>query len=73
MKPLLCHLGLHDDMGHYAPGHVAIRCLRCGRITPGLRGPVVPAQPPVVKVRKLRPPRPAALRVVKPRGVRRMA
>jgi hypothetical protein len=62
MKPLLCHLGLHDDMGH-----VAIRCLRCGRITPGLRGPVVPEVKPVVKVRKRRVPKPVPLRVVKAR------
>ena len=73
MKPLACYLGQHDDLPVYKPGHLYMRCQRCGRETPGLRGPISPVQPAVVKVRKLRPPRPAALRVVKPRGVRRMA
>jgi len=66
-------LGQHDFMRAYSPGHFRLRCQVCGAETPGIRGPISPAQPPVVKVRKLRPPRPAALRVVKPRGVRRMA
>jgi len=73
MRTLFCALGWHQWIRHYTPGHLRLVCTSCLTETPGLRGPIVPAQPPVVKVRKLRPPRPAALRVVKPRGVRRMA
>jgi len=73
MRPLACLLGQHDDMRVYQPGHLFLRCQSCGRETPGLRGPIAPAQPPVVRTRKLRTPKPApALRVVKTR-IRRTA
>jgi hypothetical protein len=65
---LSCLLGQHDDLRAYSPGWVRLVCQNCGRETPGLRGPVAPAQPAVVRVRKLRLPKPAAaLRVVKGR------
>ena len=68
MRPLTCLLGQHDDLRHYTPGWLRLRCQACGRETPGLRGPISPVQPAVVKVRKLRPAKPAAaLRVVKAR------
>jgi hypothetical protein len=55
------------DLRAYSPGWVRLRCQNCGRETPGLRGPVSPVVKPVVKARKLRPPKVAALRVVKAR------
>lgn len=64
MRPLSCLLGHHDDLRVYQPGHLYLRCQACGRTTPGLRGPISPAVAPVVRVRKLRQPKPAALRVV---------
>ena len=67
MKSLACILGRHDDLRVYSPGWLRLKCQSCGRETPGLRGPISPAQPPVVKVRKLRAKKPAKLRVVKQR------
>lgn len=65
MRPLSCLLGQHDDIRDYSPGHLRLRCLRCGRLTDGLRGPVSPEQRPVVTVRKLRKPRQPRLRVLR--------
>jgi hypothetical protein len=67
MKSLACLLGQHDFLRVYSPGWLRLKCQSCGRETSGLRGPVSPAQPPVVKVRKLRPPKVVTLRVVKAR------
>ena len=67
MKSLACLLGQHDFLRVYSPGWLRLKCQSCGRETSGLRGPVSPAQPAVVKVRKRRPAKVVALRVVKAR------
>ena len=67
MKSLACLLGQHDFLRVYSPGWLRLKCQSCGRETSGLRGPVSPVQPAVVKVRKRRPPKVVTLRVVKAR------
>jgi hypothetical protein len=65
MRTLSCLLQGCDWLRVYEPGRLYLRCQRCGTVTPGLRGPVSLAQRPVVTVRKLRPKKAKALRVVK--------
>ena len=67
MRTLFCALGWHQWIRHYTPGHLRLVCTSCLTETPGLRGPIVPAVKPVVKVRKLRVLKPVKLRVVKAR------
>jgi hypothetical protein len=67
---LSCLLGWHDDLRHYTPGHLRLRCAACGRLTEGLRGPTTHVEPPVVRARaKRRPTLAPALQLVKRRKV----
>lgn len=59
MTSLRCLVFGHDWMRQWAPGHVCLRCQVCGVESPGLRGPVSTAVPPVVKVRRPRRTKPA--------------
>jgi len=67
---LHCWLFGHEWIREYTPGRLALRCVTCRLLTPGLRGPVSPPVVPVVMVRRLRKPKPVALKVVRPRVTR---
>jgi hypothetical protein len=71
MRPLLCLLGQHDWLWTREPGHLYLCCQQCGAATEGLRGPIVPVQPPVVRKRKLR--KATSARVVRLPKARRTA
>ena len=64
MRSLSCLLGFHDDMRHFTPGHIRMKCQSCGRETAGIRGPVLPEVKPVVRTRRAAKPEKKPLRVV---------
>ena len=64
MRSLSCLLGFHDDMRHYSPGRLQLRCVDCGRLTEGIRGPLAPPVKPVVRTRRAAKPAKKPLRVV---------
>jgi hypothetical protein len=67
VKSLACLLGAHEWIRDPQPGLLRLKCLDCGGVSPGVPVPVGHAPAVVVRVRKLRTPKPPALKVVKRR------
>jgi hypothetical protein len=62
LRAWLC---VHDYLRHHTPGHLRLRCQKCGWETVGLTGPLAPPVAVVVKAHARHQPKPGALRVVK--------